>query len=65
MPGRDPGGILLTMLLGIAGAFTASFLGRGLGWYGPAESAGILASVLGAMALLVVYRAARGREVSR
>jgi uncharacterized membrane protein YeaQ/YmgE (transglycosylase-associated protein family) len=65
MPGRDPGGLFMTTLLGVAGAFTASFLGRGLGWYAPGERAGIIASVLGAMLLLAVYRLARKREVSR
>lgn len=56
MPGRDPGGIIVTILLGIAGAFIASFIGRQLGWYGPGQSAGIVASIIGAIVLLLVYR---------
>lgn len=62
MPGRDPGGILITMLLGVAGAMLASFIGRALGWYrGPGMGPGFVASVLGAILILVVYRAVRGR----
>ena len=56
MPGRDPGGFIVTMLLGIAGAMVATFLGRVLGWYRPGESAGFVMSVLGAVLLLLVYR---------
>jgi uncharacterized membrane protein YeaQ/YmgE (transglycosylase-associated protein family) len=56
MPGKDPGGIIVTMLIGIAGAFLASFLGRALGWYEANDGAGIIASILGAMLLLFLYR---------
>ncbi len=57
MPGRDPGGIIVTMLLGIAGSVLVGFIGRGLGWYrSVGEGPGILASVAGAMLLLVIYR---------
>jgi uncharacterized membrane protein YeaQ/YmgE (transglycosylase-associated protein family) len=57
MPGRDPGGFLVTMLLGVAGALLAGFLGRALGWYdNPGSGPGIIASVLGAMLLLFLYR---------
>lgn len=56
MPGKDPGGIFVTMLLGIAGAFVAGFLGRLVGWYSPGQGAGLIASVLGAMLLLWIYR---------
>ena len=63
MPGRDPGGILITMLLGVAGAFLAGFLGRALGWYdNPGSGPGIIASVLGAMLLLFIYRMFAGRR---
>ncbi len=56
MPGKDPGGFIVTMLLGVAGAFLAGFLGRALGWYEPGDGAGIIASILGAMLLLLIYR---------
>lgn len=57
MPGRDPGGVIVTMLLGVAGALVATFLGRAVGWYqSPAEGPGILASILGAMLILGIYR---------
>jgi len=56
MPGKDPGGILITMLLGIAGSLVAGFLGRFLGLYQPGQGAGLLMSVVGAILLLVVYR---------
>jgi uncharacterized membrane protein YeaQ/YmgE (transglycosylase-associated protein family) len=62
MPGRDPGGILITMLLGVAGAFIAGFLGRSLGWYQENESAGLIASVLGSVLLLALYRVIAGRR---
>lgn len=63
MPGRDPGGIVITMLLGIAGSMVAGFLGRSLGWYhSPAEGPGIIASIIGAMLLLLIYRFAVGRR---
>jgi len=63
MPGRDPGGIIVTMLLGIAGAFIASVLGHSLGWYRPDQGPGILASIIGAVLLLAIYRAAIGRRM--
>jgi uncharacterized membrane protein YeaQ/YmgE (transglycosylase-associated protein family) len=56
MPGRDPGGMLVTMALGIAGALVAGLIGRGLGWYDSGEPAGFIASVVGAILLLIVYR---------
>jgi uncharacterized membrane protein YeaQ/YmgE (transglycosylase-associated protein family) len=62
MPGRDPGGLIITALLGVAGSFAASFIGHALGLYGAGEVApGIIASVLGAMLLLAIYRALAGR----
>ncbi len=63
MPGKDPGGIIITMLLGVAGAFIAGFLGHSLGWYEVGEGPGIIASILGAMVLLGIYRATQGRKV--
>jgi len=56
MPGRDPGGIIVTMLLGIVGALVGGFLGRALGMYGPGEPAGFLMALLGAILLLFIYR---------
>ncbi len=56
MPGKDPGGIIITMLLGIAGSLLAGFLGRALGWYAAGQRAGFIMSVLGAIVLLAVYR---------
>ena len=56
MPGRDPGGILVTMLLGIVGAVLGGFVGRSLGLYGPEEGAGILMSIVGAIVVLLLYR---------
>jgi uncharacterized membrane protein YeaQ/YmgE (transglycosylase-associated protein family) len=61
MPGRDPGGVLVTILLGIAGAVLASYLGRAMGWYAAGQSAGFIASVVGAILLLAIYRLIRGR----
>jgi uncharacterized membrane protein YeaQ/YmgE (transglycosylase-associated protein family) len=56
MPGRDPGGFIVTMALGIAGALTGGFIGRSLGWYGPNDGAGFLMSLFGAIILLALYR---------
>jgi uncharacterized membrane protein YeaQ/YmgE (transglycosylase-associated protein family) len=62
MPGRDPGGIIVTMLLGIAGAVLGGFIGRAMGWYGEGEAAGYFVSFLGAVLLLVIYRMMIGRR---
>lgn len=56
MPGKDPGGIIVTMAIGIAGALVAGFIGRALGWYQPDEAAGFIMATLGAVLLLFVYR---------
>jgi uncharacterized membrane protein YeaQ/YmgE (transglycosylase-associated protein family) len=56
MPGRDPGGFIITILLGIAGAFIATYIGQALGWYTAGEPAGWIMSVVGAMILLLLYR---------
>ncbi|MEO7277840.1 MAG: GlsB/YeaQ/YmgE family stress response membrane protein [Sphingomicrobium sp.] len=62
MPGRDPGGCIITILLGIAGAVVAGWLGHVVGWYQPNEGAGFVAAVVGAFLLLALYRLiARGR----
>lgn len=63
MPGKDPGGFIITMVLGVAGALLAGFLGRALGWYrDPGEVPGLIASVIGAMILLLLYRVFTGRR---
>ncbi|HVF72718.1 MAG TPA: GlsB/YeaQ/YmgE family stress response membrane protein [Chthoniobacterales bacterium] len=61
-PGRDPGGCIITMLIGIAGSFIASYLGQAMGWYQQGEAAGFIASVVGAMLLLIIYRLIAGRR---
>ncbi|MBA3458003.1 MAG: GlsB/YeaQ/YmgE family stress response membrane protein [Deltaproteobacteria bacterium] len=62
MPGKDPGGILITMLIGVAGSLIAGFLGRSMGWYSHGEAAGIIASIVGSLILLAGYRAVIGRR---
>jgi uncharacterized membrane protein YeaQ/YmgE (transglycosylase-associated protein family) len=62
MPGRDPGGCIITILLGIAGAFIAGYLGRLVGWYQPGQPAGFIASIIGAMILLLIYRLIAGKR---
>ena len=57
MPGRDGGGILMTIILGVAGALLAGFVGRSMGLYDQGEGAGIIASIVGAVLLLAIYRA--------
>ena len=63
MPGKDPGGFIITALLGVAGAFIAGALGHSLGWYAIGEGPGLIASILGAIILLAIYRAVVGRRV--
>ncbi|HEX5069422.1 MAG TPA: GlsB/YeaQ/YmgE family stress response membrane protein [Vicinamibacterales bacterium] len=62
MPGRDPGGIIVTMLLGIAGALLGGWIGRALHMYGPDDPAGFLMSLAGAIVLLAIYRMFVGRR---
>ena len=62
MPGRDPGGFVITALLGIVGAFVAHMIGRGAGWYADGEPAGFIASVVGAILVLAIYRMVIGRK---
>ena len=62
MPGRDPGGFIVTILLGIAGALLGGFLGRALGLYQEGEPAGFIMAVIGAIILLAIYRAVIGRR---
>ena len=60
MPGKDPGGFIVTILLGIVGAVLGGYVGRAMGMYGPADSAGIFMSILGAVVVLFIYRMAVG-----
>jgi len=62
MPGRDGGGFFVTALLGIVGALVATFLGQAMGFYGPGENAGFIASVIGAIVVLFVYHLITGRR---
>ena len=62
MPGRDPGGFIITILLGIAGMFLGGFIGRALGLYKPGEPAGWIVSILGALILLAAYHLMFGRR---
>jgi uncharacterized membrane protein YeaQ/YmgE (transglycosylase-associated protein family) len=62
MPGKDPGGCIITILLGIAGALLAGFLGRALGWYEQNEGAGFIAAIVGAFIILFIYRLIAGRR---
>jgi uncharacterized membrane protein YeaQ/YmgE (transglycosylase-associated protein family) len=63
MPGRDPGGFIITILLGIAGSAIAGALGRSLGWYYPGQPAGFVAAVLGAILILFGYRLVKKKKV--
>jgi uncharacterized membrane protein YeaQ/YmgE (transglycosylase-associated protein family) len=62
MPGRDPGGFIVTILLGIAGALLGGWLGRAMGFYGPNEGAGFFMALLGSILLLAIYRLAFRRR---
>lgn len=61
MPGKDPGGFIVTILLGIAGALLAGFVGQAVGFYSAGENAGWIAATLGAIVLLAIYRVVKGR----
>jgi len=62
MPGKDPGGCIITILLGIAGALLAGFIGKSVGWYETNEGAGFLAAIVGAFLILLVYRMIASRR---
>ncbi|WP_029011996.1 GlsB/YeaQ/YmgE family stress response membrane protein [Niveispirillum irakense] len=62
MPGRDPGGFIITTLLGIAGAFVATYLGQAVGLYEAGQAAGFIGAVVGAILLLLVYRTVAGKR---
>jgi uncharacterized membrane protein YeaQ/YmgE (transglycosylase-associated protein family) len=62
MPGRDPGGFIITTLLGIVGAVVATYLGQALGWYRADQGAGFIGAIVGAVVLLAIYRMVVGRR---
>jgi len=62
MPGRDPGGFIITIILGIVGAFVATWLGQAVGWYEPGEAAGFVGAVVGSLIILLIYRMVIGRR---
>jgi len=64
MPGKDPGGILVTIIIGIAGSIGATFLGQLVGWYKQGQSAGFIMSILGAVLILWIYRMIKSRAAT-
>lgn len=62
MPGRDPRGFIITIVLGVVGAFLATWLGREIGWYEPGEAAGFVGAVVGSIIILAIYRVTLGRR---
>jgi len=62
MPGKDPGGCIITILLGVAGALVAGWIGHAVGWYETNEKAGFIAAIVGAFLLLLIYRMIAGRR---
>ena len=64
MPGKDPGGILVTIIIGIAGSIGATFLGQLVGWYKQGQSAGFIMSILGAVLILWIYRMIKRRAAT-
>lgn len=62
MPGKDPGGIIITILIGIGGAVVAKYLGQMAGLYGPDQAAGFFGSLVGALILLGLYRIVKGKR---
>ena len=64
MPGRDPGGFIVTTLLGVVGAFVATYLGQAIGWYRADEGAGFVGAVVGAVILLAIYHFGKRRSAS-
>jgi uncharacterized membrane protein YeaQ/YmgE (transglycosylase-associated protein family) len=64
MPGKDPGGIFITIIIGIAGSIGATYLGQMIGWYKQGQSAGFIMSVVGAVLILWIYRMIKGRATA-
>ena len=64
MPGKDPGGFIVTIILGVAGAFVGTWIGQMVGWYQAGAQAGFIASIVGAMLLLFLYRMIKGKSTT-
>ncbi len=64
MPGRDPGGFVITAILGIVGALVGGFVGRSIGWYGPGDPVGFVMAVIGSIIVLALYRVTLGRTAT-
>lgn len=64
MPGRDPGGFVITAILGIVGALVGGFVGRSIGWYGEGDPVGFVMAVIGSIILLALYRVTWGRTAT-
>jgi uncharacterized membrane protein YeaQ/YmgE (transglycosylase-associated protein family) len=62
MPGKDPGGCIVTIILGVAGAVLAGFIGKSVGWYNEGEAAGFIAAIVGAILILLIYRLIQRRR---
>jgi len=62
MPGKDPGGFVITIIIGIVGALIATFIGRAIGWYDEGESAGFIGAIVGSIILLALYRLFLGKK---
>ena len=62
MPGKDPGGFIITILIGIAGALIATFLGHLIGWYQAGQSAGFIGAIIGAILILFIYRLIKRKQ---
>jgi uncharacterized membrane protein YeaQ/YmgE (transglycosylase-associated protein family) len=62
MPGKDPGGLIITILLGIAGSLIATYLGQAIGWYQAGQSAGFIGAIVGAILILFIYRLLKRKQ---
>lgn len=62
MPGRDPGGFIITAIIGIVGSFVATWIGQAMNWYSPGQTAGFIGSVIGAIILLLIYHLGRRKR---
>jgi uncharacterized membrane protein YeaQ/YmgE (transglycosylase-associated protein family) len=62
MPGKDPGGLIITVLLGIAGSLIATYLGHLIGWYQAGQSAGFIGAIVGSILILLIYRLIKRKQ---